>query len=77
MKKKTAKVTEVPVKLAFRCGLEGFSTAAGGGYFSTSLGGLMAHFPGATLVALWLEGHSGLECAEPAWLQHHYPEMGW
>lgn len=74
--KKSAKVTTVPVKLARRCGLEGFSTAAGGGYFSTSLGGLMDHFPSARAECLWLTGH-GLEGAEPAWLAHHYPEMGW
>lgn len=71
--KKPAKVTSVPVKLARRCGLEGFSTVAAGGYFSTTLDGLLAHFPGARVECLWLTGGSGLECAEPEWLAHHYP----
>lgn len=79
MKKKPAVL--VPVKVARRGTLEGFSTPVGGGFFSLDLYTLREKVAGALgrsveLECLWLS-HSGLEAAESSWLQAHYPEMGW
>lgn len=76
MKKSTPLI--VPVRLARRCGLDGFTTSIEGGFFATSLGGLEYSVATTTgrkvqLECLWLSGASGLEAAEPEWLGYHYP----
>jgi len=75
------KTVPVPVKLARRCGLDGYSTTVAGGLFSLDLHTLRSNAAAALgrsveLECLWLSS-SGLDAFEASWGQAHYPEMGW
>lgn len=72
---KSTKSILVPVRLARRGGLEGFSSTVEGGFFATSLGTLVAIIAAGRKVeleCLWLT-EGGATGAEPEWLAHHYP----
>lgn len=69
----------VPVRVARRIGLDGFSTTAEGGVFSLDLRGLLvkvSDLADRPTVAhcLWLEGASGVDACEPEWFAHHHPD---
>jgi hypothetical protein len=66
------KVRKIPVRLARRGTLDGYSTTEDGGHFALDLGVLMDRFPGCKPDCLWLTTPAP-NGAERAWYEHHYP----